>query len=411
MGCVVAAALATRHPAVTQSLRDGILGSVLVFAGLYAVAIAWPGRGASALRWVSVWFGSLVVLYMLSAVYSPTPGAEALRPAAQLILIFAWLLFVYRTDREQSSRIAAFAALFGFLLVQGFLWARAGFPHPLTQTVATSASMLSKNTLGAFAAAALFFMIVPLGARRMRVARIIGVSSAVALLWASGSRTPQVALLVAAGVYVSWPLLIRSKWVYQAVFLSWLVVGGAFVYYYVSLSRSESMARVAVEQVTGQGLYSGRELLWPVVLKYIGQRPLLGWGAGLDEGEVLLDAAIGPNVQGASTMNAHNLFLAVALKTGLLGLFLQIAMLGSIWLKFYSGRYHPTVRLAAACFMGICVHQMFETSLINTNLSIGILFWSIIAIGLRSSDSSAAAVRGGTPSERTSFASSYPMVR
>jgi O-antigen ligase len=174
--------------------------------------------------------------------------------------------------------------------------------------------------------------------------------------------------------------------VYRAVFLSWLVAGSGFVYYYLSLSRSESMARVAIEEVTGQGLYSGRELLWPVVLKYIGQRPVLGWGAGLDEGEALLDAGISPNVQGASTMNAHNLFLAVAFKTGLVGLFLQIALLAAIWLKFYPGRYDPTVRLAAAAFMGICVHQLFETSLINTNLSIGILFWSIIAIGLRSAD-------------------------
>jgi hypothetical protein len=78
--------------------------------------------------------------------------------------------------------------------------------------------------------------------------------------------------------------------------------------------------------------------------------------------------------------------LAVAFKTGLVGLFLQIALLGAIWLKFYSGRYNQTVRLAAASFMGICVHQLFETSLINTNLSVGILFWSIIAIGLRSTD-------------------------
>jgi O-antigen ligase len=401
MGCVVAAALATRHPAVTQSLRDGILGSLLLFSGMYA-AMLRPTLPFIALRWVLFWWGCLIALYMVSTVYSPAPGLGALRPAAQLILVFAWLMFVYSTDRKESSRFAGFTVVFVFLLVESFLWARAGFPHPLTQAVAVSASMLPKNTLGAFAAAALFFMLANLGARRVRLARIIGIILAVALLWASGSRTPLLAVFVAGGIYLAWPFLIQNKWLYRAVFLSWLIAGSAFVYYYLSLSRSESIARIAIEEVTGQGVYSGRELLWPVVLQYIGERPFLGWGAGLDEGEALLDAGIGPNVHGASTMNAHNLFLGVALKTGIVGLFLQIAMLGAIWLKFYSGRYNPTVRLAAACFMGICVHQLFETSLISTNLSIGILFWSIIAIGLRSCHSTQGVYRGGTrPSHLT----------
>ena len=87
-------------------------------------------------------------------------------------------------------------------------------------------------------------------------------------------------------------------------------------------------------------------------------------------------------------MNTHNLFLAVALKTGLVGLFLQLGILYAIWLRFYSGRHDRVVRLAAAFFMGICVHQLFETSLINTNLSIGVLFWAIIAIGMTQSDPS-----------------------
>jgi O-antigen ligase len=322
---------------------------------------------------------------MSSTIYSPTPNVGALRPAVQLLLVFAWLLFVYATN-QRSSRLAAFTCLFAFLVIQSLLWGRAGFPHPLTQAEVSSASMLPKNTLGAFAAAALFFMFSDLGGRRLRLVRIIGIILATALLWASGSRTPQLAVLVAGGLYLSWPLLIRSKWVYRAVFLSWLVAASAFVYYYLSLSKSESMARVAVQELTGQGLYTGRELLWPIVLRYIGERPLLGWGAGLDEAEVLLDAGVSHSAEVASTMNAHNLFLAVAFKTGLVGLFLQIALLAAIWLKFYPGRYDPTVRLAAAAFMGICVHQLFETSLINTNLSIGILFWSIIAIGLRSAE-------------------------
>jgi hypothetical protein len=78
--------------------------------------------------------------------------------------------------------------------------------------------------------------------------------------------------------------------------------------------------------------------------------------------------------------------LAVLLKTGIVGLLLQLAILYSIWLHFYPGRHDRTVRLAAACFMGICVHELFETSLIHTNISIGSLFWAIIAIGMRKSD-------------------------
>ena len=385
MGFVVTAALVTRYPAVTQPVRDGILGGLLAFTGLYVVIVVWRGSLPTSLRWVLAWSGGLVVLYLTSALYSPTPNVGALRPTVQLLLVLAWVLFVYGTDREKTSRFAAFVAVFSFLLAQGSLWAWAGFPHPFTEATVLSASLIPKNSFGAFTAAALFFVLAVSGTRSVKVAQAIGVGLSLTLLWASGSRSPQLAVLVAAAVYVVWPLLVRSRTGYHAVFFCWLIAGGAFVYYYINLSKSDTMARVAVQEFTGQGLYSGRELLWPIAIKYISERPLLGWGAGLDEGEVLLDAELGVAGTGSGTTNAHNLFLAVALKTGIIGLTLQLAMLYSIWLRFYSGRHDRTVRLAAASFMGICVHQLFETSLINTNLSIGALFWAIIAIGMRNS--------------------------
>jgi O-antigen ligase len=385
MGLGVMAALATRHPAVTQPVRDAVLGGILALAGLYAVLVVWRGRSLTALRWVIVWCASLVTLYVASGFYSPTQTIGALRPAGQLILVIGWFLFVYGTDREKTSRLAPFVVLLAFLLMYGFLWIQAGFPHPYTGAMAHSAG-LHKNILGPFAAVALFFMLAINPTRTAKVARTVGVILSLALLWASGSRGAQVAALVAAAVYVVWPIIGRHKWGYHAVFCCWLLAGTAFIYYYIGVSRSDSIMRAAVEDATGQPLYSGREILWPILLRYTAERPLLGWGVGVDEAEIFLNAGFGKEVAGAATMNAHNLYLTVLLKTGIVGLLLQLAILYSIWLHFYPGRHDRTVRLAAACFMGICVHELFETSLIHTNISIGLLFWAMIAIGMRKSD-------------------------
>jgi O-antigen ligase len=354
-------------------------------AGLYAVLVAWRGHSLAAVPWVLVWCGSLIALYIASGLYSPTQTIGALRPAGQLILVLAWFLFVYGTDRESTSRRAAFVVLLAFLLMYSVIWAQAGFPHPFTGTVAHTAG-LQKNILGAFAAVGLFFMLATNPTRTVRIARVVGVAAGLTLLWASGSRGAQLATLAAFAVYFILPIVGRRKWAYHGVFLTWLLISSAFIYYYIGHSRANYMARAAVEEATGQPLYSGREILWPILFRYVAERPLLGWGVGINESEIFLNAGFGREVRGAATMNAHNLYLAVVLKTGIVGLLLQLAILYSIWLHFYPGRRDRTVRLAAACFMGICVHELFETSLIHTNISIGALFWAIIAIGMRQSD-------------------------
>jgi hypothetical protein len=398
MGAGVMAALAARHPAVTQPVRDALLGGVLSFAGLYVVLVLRDWRTITALRWLLLWCASLIALYFVSGFYSPTQTIGGLRPAVQLILVIAWFLFVYGVDRERTSRLAAFVVLLAFLLTYGVVWIQAGFPHPFTGTAAHSAS-LHKNILGPFAAVSLFFMLAVGTTRTVRAARMVGVCLSLTLLWASGSRGAQLAALVAGAVYVIWPTIGRHKWAYHAVFWCWLLAGTLFIYYYLGVSRSDSIARAAVQDVTGQPLYSGREILWPILLQYAGERPLLGWGVAIDESEILLNAGFGREVRGAATMNAHNLYLSVLLKTGIVGLLLQLAILYSIWLHFYPGRHDRTVRLAAACFIGICVHELFETSLIQANISIGLLFWAIIAIGMRKSNVS-----------RTSYAPARGMV-
>jgi hypothetical protein len=384
-GGVVLAALATRYPGITQAIRDASLGAMLAVAGLYGVLIISRNRLPVALRWVVASCVSLIGLYVASVLWTPTPTLGALRPAAQLILVFGWILFAYGTSDQKASRGVYVATLLAFLLIQGFLWAQAGFAHPFTGSVVRGQELLHKNVLGAFAAAALFFMLATDTRRTGTIARTIGVILSVALLWASGSRGSQLSVLVAAAVYLAWPLVIRRRWTYHAVFACLVIASSAFVYYYLALSRSDALRRTALPDITGQSLYSGRELLWPIVLQYVGERPLLGWG-GIDQGMLLMNAGFGPHVFGARTMNAHNLYLAVALQTGVIGLLLLMAILYSVWLRFYCGRQDRTVRLVAASFIGICVHQLFETSLIQTNVSIGVLFWAIIAVGLGKSD-------------------------
>jgi O-antigen ligase len=387
-GAVLMVALASRYPGVTQATRDFTLGAILVVAGAYGVFVLSRMHFPVALRWVVVYCVSLIGLYAASVLWTPTPSIGALRPAIQLSLVFGWLLFVYATSDQQASRAVFFVAMLAFVLVQSLLWARAGFPFLGGSD--DSEELLNKNILGAFTAAALFFMLAGAPNRRGRLARVIGIVLALALLLGSGSRDSQLAVLTAAIVYLAWPAISRRRWSFHAAFAIWAIASSAFVFYYLELSRSDIIRQLAIPGITDRSkysiasLYSGREYLWPVVLRYIAERPLLGWG-GIDEAAILMGAGLGRHFPGVNNMGTHDLYLLVALQGGLIGLALLLAALYSVWLRFYHGRREQIVRLAAASFIGICVHQLFETSLIQTNISIGVLFWAIIAIGVRKS--------------------------
>jgi len=328
----------------------------------------------------------LLCSYLISAVYSPELSS-ALVTIIQLALVLFWVLFISLLPWDVTLTAVAYVLFVLFVLVNATIWCIEGFNSPFT------GFLQHKNVFGAVLFSGAFFLILfplhpvlspPRVGFRTRLPRLgttlfsaAILAVACLLLWASGSRTAQLSIIATVLTYAAWPRIVRSTLSHVSVFLAIVVstIGGVF--FYVSLSQYsifDSLREIA-QRYSGAELYSGRELLWPMVLDHISQKPIFGWGAGFREEEILSDFL------GEAT-HAHNLYLAVALQTGIMGLVLLFGVLYSIWSIYRCPNSDRVVRLSAAFFVGILFHQWFELSLTQNNVSVGVLFWTIIGLGM-----------------------------
>lgn len=99
-------------------------------------------------------------------------------------------------------------------------------------------------------------------------------------------------------------------------------------------------------------------------------RPIFGFGPNTVATDV-----IGRNA------SSHNLYVNMALQIGYLGLLIFILILFVIFMRYVSKGHNQLVRLAVAAFIAILAHQLFEITLVQNQLSIGLIQWLVIATG------------------------------
>lgn len=198
----------------------------------------------------------------------------------------------------------------------------------------------------------------------------------IVLVIAGHARSIWLALLICAFVFMLWNRITSCKVTFYSFFL--LVILALFVVtiLYPSLSThpNASLWNQYVRQYTGANLFSGRERLWQPLIELIKQKPLLGYGASAVPGQFL-----------QTGLSSHNYYIQMALQTGLIGLGVIWLLLFNVWKIFYYGKNSVYVRLAGSYFISALVYQLFEVSLTQNNLSIGILIWLIISIGVNKS--------------------------
>lgn len=121
---------------------------------------------------------------------------------------------------------------------------------------------------------------------------------------------------------------------------------------------------------TGKSIMSGRADIWGRLSNLIDLRPTFGFGPNTVATDV-----IGRNA------SSHNLYINMALQTGYLGLIIFIFILFTIFMKYVYRGQNKLVRLSAAGFIAILAHQLFEITLVQNQLSIGLFQWVVIATG------------------------------
>lgn len=126
-------------------------------------------------------------------------------------------------------------------------------------------------------------------------------------------------------------------------------------------------------QLTGKSFYSGRQAIWSGVLEAIRERPLMGYGLHAMPGDFF-----------DTTFSAHSLYLQTLLQSGLMGLFLHIALLATILRAVTENTANPNRWIVVAFVFAVALHEAFEVTLTQNAFLYGMSAWLIMGLGLRS---------------------------
>ena len=319
---------------------------------------------------VGLLFFSLTTYYALSWATQPSP--QGLTSLLQLVLAFGYFSGLVLVLRQGWLKVvirfmAGFASL--FVLLHAGAWVALGTPRIFSSYFA------HPNVLGSLTLFLLFFPVVSavLATRKLTIFFwLLTVGLGGLLIFATTSRSAWLAVAAMAVTYLLWRPLTKSALGYHLFILAVFTAIGIVVVAYANLPDSPQAPQLnaVVMDYTGKNLLSGRDRFWSDLITLIRQRPFFGYGAGALP-EDYLDIGF----------SAHNSYLQVSLQGGLVGLILFLGLLWSIW-GLLRLRYDPTVRVAGSFFVAILVHQTFEVSLLQNNLTIGTVQWLVIACGV-----------------------------
>ena len=370
---VLVVAMVSRTEIVSQAVRNAALGLSLGVAAMYLiVGFLQMGAFPKILMKFVVFATLLVAIYAVSVSYSPK-ASDALVTVLQLILVFSWVLFVSLVPWTLTVMKTVYGLITIFVLSNlSFLIA--------DYTVHFGGFLTSKNILGPMLFSSAFFVVhtnITDNRPFFRKPSAVLLLIILVLISATASRSSQICLAFSLIVYAMWPIITRHKMMQILTFITFVTATVGVIFFYLALPQLGmfDFLQDIFQKYTYGPVHSGREFVWPIIIDHISQRPLLGWGAGFREEDIVYRPE-----QGA--LSTHNLYLAVALQTGIIGTILLFGLLYAIWSIFCVLRTDQTVRLSGSFFLGICMHQWFNLSLIQNNVSVAVLFWTIIGIGI-----------------------------
>lgn len=151
-----------------------------------------------------------------------------------------------------------------------------------------------------------------------------------------------------------------------------LVVLLLFVFVYPSLVGT-SLGVKAQElslRYFRKNFFSGRQDLWFSLTDAIMERPLIGYGLGVLPGDIL-----------NTHLSSHNLFLQVALQSGIIGLGLLLLIIIQIFLQCLKRCDNRNCQFVIAFIMALMIHECFEVSLTQNLIVCGMEMWFVLGLG------------------------------
>lgn len=214
--------------------------------------------------------------------------------------------------------------------------------------------------------------------KRARI--IIALAIGVLLIFVSSAR----AAILSFGIYLMMYLLllrdhkkhgeftkkIINKW--EIVFDIFIVAVIAFVFIYPTLLSTELGHKIQLLslQYSGKNFFSGRQVLWETLVSLIKEKPFTGYGLGALPMDFI-----------STSKSSHNIFMQIALQSGLVGLGLVALILKRIYSNTLLHSRAPFALQSVAVMYAMIIHENFEASLTQNLLVAGLQFWFIFGMG------------------------------
>lgn len=309
----------------------------------------------------ALFLGSLVVAMYVYSVLVNRVDIRGIMVIGELVGALSLFVFVSLLPWDEG-RIFVFAAIVGFVI--------------LLVACLESFMPINKNPLGAMIGFLLYWPIAGYIGSRRAVSKLvwlaiilIGIVTVVRV----GARSMWIALGAAFLVYHGFRIIASRRGLYSITFFVVLALIFAGMVVYTTLPYTELGLALQdfVQEKTQRNLFSGRDKLWPPLVTAILERPWFGYGASATPGVVM-----------ETTLSSHNLYLQIALQTGLLGVVVFVGFLFAVWRIYWLGRDNSLSRLSAAFLVAILVHQTFEVSLTQNHLAVGVTQWLTLGVGV-----------------------------
>jgi O-antigen ligase len=354
-------------------------------------------------RLLELLLGASIVLYALQASYSSDLD-KAIEQTVFFYVPFA-LLFVVMRDLNWSPR--RLHAVLRLLVGLALVFVAVGFVEYATRSLLLNPKVIASNQFEQyFRVNSLFFDPNIYG----RFLALVMLCLAAVLLWA---RRPRLVGATVAALAVLWGglVLTLSQSSFAGLLCGLLLLGAlrfswrAVVPALGVLALAALVVLVAFPSVLRLDLgdtariddaTSGRYELVRGGLELVGERPVLGWGAGAFAEEYDRHADLGtPPVVSAS----HTIPVTVAAEQGIVGLLLYLALLAVALRQLLHGAMGDPYRAAvAAAFVAVVVHTWAYAAFLEDPLT-----WALLAVGTalarpRRAPADEAATRAAAPS-------------
>lgn len=312
---------------------------------------------------------STILIALIVCIFSIIDNGFGLKDAvntAQMILCFNLLLYLSFIKVDYSNLKALNISVLVFMFIHFFIWIALGFPRMFASIYNNS------NLIGPYMFYTSFFLILGIKYSKFKIIYIFGLFLSVILVLASDTRSILLSIFVAFIVFIFWKLITRNKLIAVISFSVLMILLLMFIFIYPILPYFHFFTPIEQWMLThtGKSIMSGRNDIWVPLIEMINLKPYIGYGPGAMASELI-----------ATDQSPHNLYLNVLMQLGYIGLMAFILLLLIFWLAISEVKNNFIIRLVGSYFIAILIHQSFEITLFQNQLSVGLLQWFILGIG------------------------------